>query len=105
MCRAYRTGRRLSPAIRRSFPSMNSRARAASVVALLLLATARAGHAQHADSIATKGALPGRAGIGGQIGTSWIFYEGDYSKGSQPRFSFIGHFRYQASRTWGWQVS
>ena len=84
---------------------MNSRARAAGVVALVFLATARLGHAQSADSVATKGALPGRGGIGGQIGSAWMFSEGDYSSGSQPRFSFIGHFRYQIDHRLGWQVS
>jgi hypothetical protein len=83
---------------------MNSRARAASVVALLLLFGAGVAHAQ-SDSIATKGALPGRGGIGGQIGSSWMLAGGDYSKGSQPRLTFMGHFRYQSSRHWGWQVS
>ena len=80
---------------------MNSRARAASVVALLLLFGAGVGHAQQSDSIATHGALVGRGGIGGQIGTSWIFHGGDYADGSQPRFTFVGHFRYQSSTHWG----
>jgi hypothetical protein len=84
---------------------MNSRARFASVVAVLFLATARVGHAQSPDSIATKGALRGRGGIGGQIGGTWMYSEGDYSEGSQPRLSFAGHFRYVISRSWGWQVS
>jgi hypothetical protein len=84
---------------------MNSRFRLAGVVALALLATASLSHAQSADSVATKGALPGRGGIGGQIGSSYIFQEGDYSSGAQPRFSFIGHFRYVISKRWGWQVS
>ena len=90
---------------------MNSRARAASVVALLLLFGAGGAHAQAGDSTAaaklipTTGALPGRGGIGGQIGSSWIFAGGDYSKGSQPRLTFVGHFRYQSSTHWGWQVS
>lgn len=84
---------------------MNSRFRVASVVALVLLATAGASHAQPADSVATQGALPGRGGIGAQIGGSYFLSEGDYSDGAQPRFSFIGHFRYVAGRHWGWQVS
>jgi len=84
---------------------MNSRFRLAGVVALVLLATASLSHAQSADSVATKGAIPGRGGIGGQIGSSYIFQEGDYSSGAQPRFSFIGHFRYVISKHWGWQVS
>src|SRR5689334_1029163 len=91
---------------------MNSRARATSVVALLLLfgaavARAQSGGAAPAGSnlIPTTGALPGRGGIGGQIGSSWIVAGGDYAKGSQPRLTFMGHFRYQASTHWGWQVS
>jgi hypothetical protein len=84
---------------------MNSRFRLAGVVALVLLFAASVSHAQSADSVATKGPLPGRGGIGGQIGSSWIFSDGDYSSGSQPRFSFVGHFRYVISKHWGWQVS
>src|SRR5262245_41396013 len=84
---------------------MNTRARIASVAAVVWLAAARVGHAQQPDSIATHGALPGRGGIGGQIGGTWIYADGDYSDGAQPRFSFIGHFRYVISRHWGWQVS
>ncbi len=84
---------------------MNTRARFASVAAAVWLATARVGHAQQPDSIATRGPLPGRGAIGGQIGGTWLYADGDYSEGAQPRFSFIGHFRYVISRRWGWQVS
>jgi len=84
---------------------MNPRLRLASAFVLALLATASVSHAQTADSVATKGPIVGRGGIGGQIGTSYIVGGPDYSEGSQPRFSFIGHFRYQASAQWGWQVS
>jgi hypothetical protein len=95
---------------------MNSRARAASVVALLLLFGAGVARAQSVDStsskptmstqrVPTSGALPGRGAIGGQIGSSWIVAGGDYAKGSQPRLTFMGHFRYQSSTHWGWQVS
>ena len=84
---------------------MISRARLASVVVFLYLAAAREGHAQTPDSIATRGPLPGRGAIGGQIGGTWMYADGDYSEGSQPRFSFAGHFRYVISRGWGWQVS
>lgn len=84
---------------------MISRFRLASVVALVLLATASVSHAQNADSIATKGPIPGRGGIGGQFGSSYFLTEGDYSDGAQPRFSFIGHFRYVINPHWGWQVS
>src|SRR5258707_10380362 len=84
---------------------MNSRFRLASVVALVFLATACASHAQTADSVATRGPLPGRGGIGGQMGGSYFIAEGPYSDGAQPRLSFIGHFRYVIGRHWGWQVS
>ena len=84
---------------------MNSRFRRASVVALVFLATACASHAQTADSVATRGPLPGRGGIGGQMGGSYFIAEGPYSDGAQPRLSFIGHFRYVIGRHWGWQVS
>jgi hypothetical protein len=95
---------------------MNSRARAASVVALLLLFGVGVARAQSVDStsskptkstqlVPTSGALPGRGAIGGQIGSSWIVAGGDYAKGSQPRLTFMGHFRYQSSTHWGWQVS
>ena len=84
---------------------MNARYRSVGAGVLLLLSTAGAGHAQQSDSVATRGALPGRGGIGGQIGSSYIFEGPDFKDGAQPRLSFIGHFRYQASRRWGWQVS
>lgn len=84
---------------------MNLRPRLASAFVLALLATASASHAQSPDSVATKGAITGRGGIGAQIGTSYIVGGPDYSDGAQPRFTFIGHFRYQINPTWGWQVS
>ena len=84
---------------------MNSRFRLASVVAILLLATASASHALNADSVATQGPLPGRGGIGGQVGSSYILSEGDYSAGAQPRLSFVAQFRYVIGKHWGWQVS
>lgn len=84
---------------------MNSLFRRVGAAVFLALIMAGIGQAQQADSVGTRGALPGRGGIGGQIGSSYIFGGTDYKGGAQPRFSFIGHFRYQASRTWGWQVS
>lgn len=84
---------------------MSSRFCLASVVALLFLATASVSHAQKADSVATKGALPGRGGIGAQVGSSYIVSGGEYADGSQPRLSFVGHFRYVINRHWGWQIS
>ncbi len=84
---------------------MHKRLRMASALALALLAVPSAALAQQADSIATRGPLPGRGGIGGQIGTSYIVADGDYAEGVQPRLSFVGHFRYVIGRNWGWQVS
>jgi hypothetical protein len=84
---------------------MHTRFRVASVVALALLAATGAARAQQADSVATQGALPGRGGLGGQIGGSYMYAEGDYAEGAQPRLSFTGHFRYVINRRWGWQVS
>ena len=84
---------------------MNSRFRLASVVALALLATASASHAQKADSVAMTGATAGRGAVGGQLGSSYIFTGEEYSEGAQPRLSFIGHFRYVMNKGWGWQVS
>ena len=84
---------------------MIPRPRLASAFVFALLAMASVSHAQTADSVATKGPLAGRGGIGGQIGTSYIVAGPDYADGAQPRFTFIGHFRYQVNSTWGWQVS
>jgi len=84
---------------------MNVRFRPASVVAMIALATACAGVAFAADTTPVKGPAPGRAGIGGQIGSSYIFAGGDYADGAQPRLSFAGHFRYQIDSHWGWQFS
>lgn len=91
---------------------MHTRFRVASVVALSLLFATGVGRAQQADSltaadsIATKGPLPGRGGIGGQIGGTYMVAGGaDYPEGAQPRFSFTGHFRYVMNRRWGWQMS
>lgn len=84
---------------------MHTRFRVASVVALSLLAATGVGRAQQADSVATQGPLPGRGGIGGQVGGTYMYAEGDYSEGSQPRLSFTGHFRYIINRTWAWQFS
>lgn len=84
---------------------MNSRFRLGLVVALMFIATASVSHAQKADSVATKGALPGRGAIGAQIGSSYIVSGGEYADGAQPRFTFIGHYRYVMNKHWGWQVS
>jgi hypothetical protein len=84
---------------------MHTRFRMASAFALALLAMPGASGAQQADSVATRGPLPGRGSIGGQVGSSYILANSDYSKGAQPRLSFVGHFRYVINKSWGWQVS
>jgi hypothetical protein len=73
------------------------------VATVLTLTVASLGHA--ADSAPKQGALPGRGGLGAQIGTSYIYDGGDYAEGAQPRFSFSADFRYLVNPQWGWQVS
>ena len=53
----------------------------------------------------SKGASPGRGGVGGQIGSALFFADQDYSKGALPRFDFAGHFRYVVARSLRLQVS
>ena len=84
---------------------MNVSFRRVSIAVAIALAAVSAGLAQAADTAATKGPQPGRAALGGQIGSSYVFSGGDYADGAQPRLSFAGHFRYQIDRTWGWQFS
>jgi hypothetical protein len=86
---------------------MFTRVRLAGVTCLLLLASVSVGFAQQPDSTASarSGARPGRGSIGAQIGSSYIFSDGDYSKGAQPRASFTGSFAYVISSGWRWQVS
>jgi hypothetical protein len=38
--------------------------------------------------------LPGRGGVGGQVGASSFVLDADYSSGAQPRFAFAGNLRY-----------
>jgi hypothetical protein len=61
----------------------------------------------------TTGSVPGRGGIGGQIGTSTLRIDrvlgkdwfDDYSAGAQSRIAFDAHWRYQM-RTWlRWQLA
>jgi hypothetical protein len=53
----------------------------------------------------TTGSIPGRAGIGGFLGGSWIWAQDDYSEGALPRFNFAGTFRYQMKTSWRLQIS
>jgi hypothetical protein len=52
-----------------------------------------------------EGPLPGRGGIGGQIGSGSVLAEGDYSAGAATRFSFSGHWRYVMASWIRWQIS
>lgn len=86
---------------------MITRVRLASVAFVLLLVSASVSFAQQSDTTSTprSGKLPKHGAIGAQVGSSWIYGGGDYGKGSQPRFSFAGSFRYVASHHWGWQIN
>jgi hypothetical protein len=73
------------------------------------LATAPATPAPAAAAAAavprTTGSIPGRAGIGGGLGGSWIYAQEDYSEGALPRFNFVASFRYQMKPSWRLQIS
>ena len=55
--------------------------------------------------LAAEGMGPGRGAIGGQIGGSSFWADGDFSEGSKPRLGFSGHFRYVINNRLRWQVS
>jgi hypothetical protein len=86
---------------------MITRVRLASVAFVLLLVSASVSFAQQSDSTTTPrtGKLAHRGAIGGQVGASYMYGGGDFSRGAQPRFSFNGSFRYVSSPHWGWQVN
>lgn len=77
--------------------------------AVLIALLAAAAPARAAD----PNYAPGRGGIGGAAGISYLRLDrtlgsnwfGDFSDGAQPRMSFAGQFRYVARRHWRWQVS
>ena len=48
---------------------------------------------------------PRKGGVGGSLGASRFFGQGDYSTGARPRFSLAGNLRYVMSRHWRWQFS
>jgi hypothetical protein len=50
-----------------------------------------------APAPAHAGMVPGRGGVGGQLGGSYFTFDGDYSSGVQPRFAFAGNLRYVVS--------
>jgi hypothetical protein len=77
---------------------MFHRLRSASLALLAMLAAA-------SPCLAADGMGAGRAGIGGQIGGSTFWSDGDYSNGSLQRLAFSGHFRYQWSDHFRWQIS
>jgi len=51
------------------------------------------------------GLAPGRAGLSGGLGGSWIWAEDDYAEGALPRFNLLGSFRYQMTERWRLQLS
>ncbi|MBI1795576.1 MAG: hypothetical protein HYR74_00835 [Candidatus Eisenbacteria bacterium] len=77
---------------------MHRRLRTASLALLATLAAA-------STCLAAEGMGTGRAGIGGQLGGSTFWADGDYSNGVIQRLAFGGHFRYMMSNHWRWQVS
>jgi hypothetical protein len=77
---------------------MFHRLRWASVAFLAVLAVAP-------PCLAAGGMGPGRGGIGGQLGGSLFWADGDYSEGAKARFAFSGHFRYVFSDHFRWQIS
>jgi hypothetical protein len=86
---------------------MSPRVRLAGAAIVLLLASASVSFAQQADTThaATSGVRPARGSIGAQGGGSWILANDDYSRRSQPRFSFEGSFGYVFSKHWRWRVN
>lgn len=75
------------------------------VVAMLVAVPCLAANGT-ADSTAVRtGSSPGRGGLGGLVGGSWLFASEDFSEGAQPRFSLDARFRYVATRSLRLQVS
>ena len=54
--------------------------------------------------LAAAGMGPGRGAIGGQLGGSLFWADGDYSEGAKPRLAFSGHYRYVMNNRFRWQV-
>lgn len=77
---------------------MIPRVRSASIALLVLLAVA-------SPCLAGEGMSPGRGAIGGQLGLSRFWADGDYSEGASSRPAFAGHFRYVLGKRLRWQIS
>jgi hypothetical protein len=77
---------------------MIPRVRSAGVALLAALAVA-------SPCLAGEGMGRGRGAIGGQIGGSRFWADGDYSEGAKSRFAFSGHFRYVVTPHLRWQIS
>jgi hypothetical protein len=54
--------------------------------------------------LAAGGMGPGRGAIGGQLGGSLFWADGDYSEGAKARLAFSGHYRYVVNNRFRWQV-
>jgi hypothetical protein len=52
----------------------------------------------------STGAGPGRGGIGGLVGGSYMISSQDYSAGALSRFDFSGHWRYVFTPSWRIQI-
>lgn len=77
---------------------MIPRVRSASIALVAVLAVAP-------PCLAAEGMAPGRGAIGGQLGASRFWADGDYSEGAISRLAFSGHFRYVINNRFRWQVS
>ena len=77
---------------------MIPRVRSAGIVLSAVLAVA-------SPCLAGEGMGRGRGAIGGQLGGSTFWADGDYSEGAKPRLAFSGHFRYVINNRLRWQVS
>src|SRR5690349_3207937 len=82
-----------------SFHFMSFKVRCVSFAAFAWLTAASVCVAADSDYAPRKG------GVGGSLGGSRFFGQGDYSEGARPRFSFAGSLRYVMSRHWRWQFS
>jgi hypothetical protein len=72
--------------------------RSAGIALLAVLAAA-------SPCLAGVGMGAGRGAIGGQLGGSFFWADGDYSEGAKARFAFSGHFRYVLNKSLRWQIS
>jgi hypothetical protein len=77
---------------------MIPRVRSAGIALCALLAAA-------SPCLAAEGLAPGRGAIGGQLGGSSFWADGDYSEGARARFGFSAHFRYVINNRLRWQIS